>query len=272
MHAPAAAPFRRRAPWSIVAMCLVTACSPREAARTSEERTAATGARPTVQPSDSETALGAPSVSTASESTSGTAAPSASAPVRPAPKKSAPVAKKPAPAAETATTAGEKQTAPAEEPTATGQNPATATPPAAPAQGDNWVTYDAATNTVTFKLEAGPFSFNGFTSGGATLTVPPKSTVVMNFVQNDGTPHSAEVASGQGPLPNAGGDPAIQRAYTNKVVEGLPQGAKDVIRLQAPESGSYRIVCGVPGHALSGMWLWFKIDPAAKAPTFGASK
>jgi Sulfocyanin (SoxE) domain len=220
-------------------MCLIAACSPHQSARTAEERTAATGARPTVQPNDSETALGAPSAPAATESTSGAAAPSATAPVKRAPKKPSPVATKAAPAAE---------------------------------KHDDWVTYDAASNTVTFKLEAGPFSFNGFSSGGATLTVPPKSTVVMNFVQNDGTPHSAEVASGEGPPPNSGGDPAIQRAYTNKVVEGLPQGAKDVIRFQAPESGSYRIVCGVPGHALSGMWLWFKIDPAAKAPTFGASK
>jgi hypothetical protein len=244
----------------MVALGLVTACSPQQGGRTSEERTAATGDRPTAQASDSETALGSASVSTASESTSGTAATSASAPARPAPKKPAPVTKKPA---------EEKATAPAEKPAAA-EAPATSSTTPAPA--DDWVTYDAATNTVTFKLEAGPFSFNGFTSGGATLTVPPKSTVVMNFVQNDGTPHSAEVASGEGPLPNSGGDPAIPRAYTNKVVEGLPQGGKDVIRFQAPESGSYRIVCGVPGHALSGMWLWLKIDPAAKAPTFGATK
>jgi hypothetical protein len=244
----------------MVALCLVTACSPQQGARTSGEHAATTGDRPTAQPSDSETALGSASESTASESTSGTATASASAPARPAPKKPAPVAKKPA---------AEKAAAPAEKPDTA---EAAATPSTTPARGDEWVTYDAATNTVTFKLEAGPFSFNGFTNGGATLTVPPKSTVVMNFVQNDGTPHSAEVASGEGPLPNSGGDPAIPRAYTNKVVEGLPQGGKDVIRFQAPESGSYRIVCGVPGHALSGMWIWLKIDPAAKAPTFGATK
>jgi hypothetical protein len=73
-------------------------------------------------------------------------------------------------------------------------------------------------------------------------------------------------------VPNSGGDPAIPRAYTNKVVEGLPQGANDVIRFTAPDSGSYRIICGVPGHALSGMWIWLKIDPAAKEPSFGATK
>jgi plastocyanin len=118
---------------------------------------------------------------------------------------------------------------------------------------------------------AGPFDFNHFTNGGGTLTVPAGSTNVWNFLQNDGTPHSAEVASGTGPLPNSGGDPAIPRAYTNKVVEGMAQGETDVIRFTAPDTGSYRVICGVPGHALSGMWIWFKIDPAAKAPSFGAT-
>ena len=119
---------------------------------------------------------------------------------------------------------------------------------------------------------AGPFSFNGYTNGGATLTVPSRSNNVINFVQNDGTPHSAEISSGTGPIPNAGGDPAIPRAYTNKVVEGLPQGATDVMQFTAPDSGTYRIVCGVPGHALSGMWIWYKVDPAAKTATFGPTK
>jgi plastocyanin len=132
-----------------------------------------------------------------------------------------------------------------------------------------WVAWDPATRTVTFRLVAGPFDWNGYTSGGATLTVPSGSTNVFNFEQNDGTPHSAEVSTGTGPVPNSGGDPAIPRAYTNKVVEGLPQGAKDVVRFTAPDTGTFRIICGVPGHALSGMWIWLKVDPAAKMPSFG---
>jgi plastocyanin len=132
--------------------------------------------------------------------------------------------------------------------------------------------YDAASNTVTFDLVAGPFNFNGFTSGGATLAVPPKANMVVNFANKDGTPHSAEVISGDGPIPNAAVDPAIPRAYTNKVLEGLPQEATDVMRFTVPESGSYRFFCGVPGHGLSGMWIWLKIDPAAKAPSFGPTK
>ncbi len=37
---------------------------------------------------------------------------------------------------------------------------------------DDWLSYDAATNTVTFELIAGPFTFNGHRNGGATLVVP----------------------------------------------------------------------------------------------------
>jgi plastocyanin len=91
----------------------------------------------------------------------------------------------------------------------------------------------------------------------------------MNFVNKDGTPHSAIVISGDGPIPNSPTEPAIPRAYTSKVLEGLTQEAKDVMRFPVSESGTYRIVCGVPGHGLSGMWMWLKVDPAVKQPTFG---
>jgi hypothetical protein len=137
---------------------------------------------------------------------------------------------------------------------------------------DEWLSYDAATNTVTFELIAGPFTFNGYRSGGATLIVPSKAKIVMNFINKDGTPHSAIVISGQGPIPNSTTDPAIPRAYTTKVLEGLPQEATDVMRFPVPDTGTYRILCGVPGHGLSGMWIWLKVDPTAKQPSFGPTK
>jgi hypothetical protein len=146
------------------------------------------------------------------------------------------------------------------------------TPAATPGDQSQWLKYDAGSNTVTFELIAGPFNFNGYTSGGATLTLPSKANVVINFINKDGTPHSAEVVSGDGPIPNAATDPAIPRAFTNKVLEGLPQEASDAMRFAVPESGTYRIFCGVPGHGLSGMWIWMKVDPAAKAPSFGPTK
>jgi Sulfocyanin (SoxE) domain len=139
---------------------------------------------------------------------------------------------------------------------------------------DSTLTYEASSNTVTFQLIGGPagFQFNGHSGGSATLTVPPKANVVINFINKDGTPHSAEVIPGEGPIPNSGGDAAIPKAYTNQLLQGLPQEGTDVIRFTVPGSGSYRIFCGVPGHGLSGMWIWMKVDPAAKAPSFGPTK
>jgi hypothetical protein len=151
-------------------------------------------------------------------------------------------------------------------------SPAASPAPSADASQDKWLKYDPATNTVTFELIAGPFTFNGYRDGGATLSLPPKANVVMNFVNKDGTPHSAIVISGDGPIPNSAADPAIPRAYTNKVLEGLPQEGSDVMRFQVSESGNYRIFCGVPGHGLSGMWIWMRVDPAAKTPKFGPTK
>ena len=90
----------------------------------------------------------------------------------------------------------------------------------------------------------------------------------MNFVNLDGTPHSAEIIADKDPMPNAGGDPAIPDAYTKDLTQGLPQGGTDVLQFTAPASGSFRIFCGVPGHGLSGMWIRFKVEPAAKSPSW----
>jgi plastocyanin len=137
---------------------------------------------------------------------------------------------------------------------------------------DPYTKWDPKTNTATLQLIAGPFKFNDASRGSAGFTVPANSNVVINFVNKDGTPHSAEVISGDGPIPNSASDPAIPKAYTNKVQEGLPQEATDDITFTAPASGKYRILCGVPGHGLSGMWIWLNVDPAAKTASFGLVK
>ncbi len=75
------------------------------------------------------------------------------------------------------------------------------------------VSWNPATSTVTFALAAGapgksgPFNFNGYTTGAATLVVPAKSTIVMNFVNDDYTPHSAVIIGDAGPVPTMGGEP-----------------------------------------------------------------
>ena len=145
----------------------------------------------------------------------------------------------------------------------------------AAAPDTTWLKWNATTKTATFKLVAGipgraksPFNFNGYTDGDLTLTVPENSTVVLNFVNDDGTPHSAEVIDGAGPIPNMAPDqPAIPRAYTKAVSEGIAQFGTDVVRFKAAPAGSYRIFCGVPGHGLSGMWIRLEVNAAAAVPS-----
>ena len=135
-----------------------------------------------------------------------------------------------------------------------------------------WLSYDSASKTVSFKLIAGltggaksPFNFNGFTSGELTLTVPAGSTVVMPFVNDDGTPHSAVMIPAEGPIPNMAEEAAIPRAYTREASQGL------TMRFKAEPAAEYRIICGVPGHGHSGMWIRFVVSSQVSAPSVEAS-
>ena len=138
--------------------------------------------------------------------------------------------------------------------------------------------FDTATNTVTFRLVAGQsrgvtrLNFNGYSNGKATLVVPPKSNVVLNIVNKDSVPHSAAVIDDRDPLPATVDAPALPHAATKDLARGLPAHSTEVVRFTAPASGNYRIVSGVPGQGRAGMWIGFKVDPAAKTPAWLKSK
>ena len=137
--------------------------------------------------------------------------------------------------------------------------------------GKKSLSFDTSTNTVTFKLVAGRphgpsrLNFNGHTDGKATLVIPPKSRVVMPFVNKDSVPHSAAVIADSDPMP-ALPAPVIPHAATRELTRGLPLHAADTLRFTSPATGSYRIVSGVPGQASAGMWIRLRVDPSAGSP------
>lgn len=148
-------------------------------------------------------------------------------------------------------------------------------PAATPAPPDSsWMEWNDATKSLKFRLIAGligrgaksPFNFNGYVDGELTLVVPVATNVVMSFVNEDGTPHSAVVIPDTLPMPSMADEAAIPRAYTTKASEGLGYYATDVMRFKAAPAGRYRIFCGVPGHGLSGMWIRLRVDSTAAAP------
>ncbi len=151
----------------------------------------------------------------------------------------------------------------------TGQGPA-------PTVVNQFMSYTTATKTVTLKIFAafnsvqGGFNFNGGSMGKSTITVPLGWTVNADVVNKDAIPHSAIIIADTRPtLPNAPDTPAIQRAYTAHLTDGLqPQNGEDTMNFTAAPAGNYLLACGVPGHAPSGMYIRFVVSATATTPSY----
>src|SRR5256884_9655155 len=124
-----------------------------------------------------------------------------------------------------------------------------------------WLSFDAAARSARFQLIAGltglngALNFNGFSDGGLTFVVPVGWRTEIDFRNHDGMlPHSAEVIAPQTPLPIQPVDPAIPRAFTLRLAEGLISEATDTMRFTAQPAGDYLSFCGVAGARPSGGW------------------
>ena len=71
----------------------------------------------------------------------------------------------------------------------------------------------------------------------------------------------------QTPLPTQSVAPAIPRAFTLKLDEGLPSGTTDTMHFAAQSAGEYLLFCAVPGHGAAGMWIRLKVSAMAQTPT-----
>jgi Sulfocyanin (SoxE) domain len=136
-----------------------------------------------------------------------------------------------------------------------------------------WLSFDTAAKTVRFQLIAGltglngALNFNGFRDGELTFVVPVGWQTEIDFRNHDGMlPHSAQVIAPQTPLPTQPVGPAIPRAFTLKLAEGLPSEATDIMRFAAEPAGEYLIFCGVPGHGAAGMWIRLRVSATPTTP------
>jgi hypothetical protein len=142
----------------------------------------------------------------------------------------------------------------------------------------SWLRLDVGRKTAEFKLIAGltglngALNFNGFRDGQLTLTVPRGWRVVLHFSNHDGMlPHSAEVIADTKPIPSGSVPPALDRAFTVRLAEGLPPQGEDDIRFIADKVGSFLVFCGVPGHGTQGMWIRLRVSATARRPAVTAT-
>lgn len=141
-----------------------------------------------------------------------------------------------------------------------------------------WLVSDVPTKTVQFQLIAGfsglngALNFNGFGDGGLTFTVPAGWHVVIHFINHDGMLAHSGIVIADSLVPTAGASsPAFNQAVTLKVQEGLTSTERDDMKFLADQAGSYLVICGVPGHAAAGMWIRFKVEPAADRPSLAVT-
>lgn len=132
----------------------------------------------------------------------------------------------------------------------------------------------AATHSVDMTIVAGKnasngsFDFIGYQRGAMTITVPVGWKVVVHFENAGMVPHSmAVLPTGAHQQVAPSGTPAFPGATTANFVAGLPKGAKQTFTFEASKAGTYEFICGVPAHAVAGMWDSLVVSDTADAPS-----
>lgn len=141
-----------------------------------------------------------------------------------------------------------------------------------------WMQVDHEAQTVRMEVVAGSdqtnnrWNFNGYANGNATVVVPEGYEVTIEFRNEDpANPHSLAIDSRTGPdWPATFQDP--QPAFEGAITEGAASmtestqpGESEEISFTAERAGDYSMICYVPAHAATGMWILFQVSADGQA-------
>ena len=140
-----------------------------------------------------------------------------------------------------------------------------------------WMSVDEAAKTVTLEIIAGKddsnnrWNFNGYSRGNGTVVVPVGYNVVIDFRNDDpNIAHSIGVDTRTGNFPATFQDPqpvfagAISPNPTS-MQEATQPGEAATISFTADQAGEYSLVCYIPAHAATGMWIHFSVSAEGEA-------
>ena len=145
--------------------------------------------------------------------------------------------------------------------------------PAMPA----WMKVDEASKTVMLEVVAGKtdannhWNFNGFARGEATIVVPEGYTVKVTFKNNDpNMVHSIGVGKRMDTFPPMfeNPSPACAGAMSSNptdMTKATKSGASESLTFVADKAGDYALLCFIPAHATTGMWIGFTVSSDGKA-------
>lgn len=171
----------------------------------------------------------------------------------------------------------------AEAPADTSADAPAAAETAAPAAGEMTMPawFQMNGNAVTLDIVAGKtnkgnyWNFNGAQFGEATITVPVGAEVTINFSNEDpNMAHSIGISPGFDTAPAmVDVTPVFAGAISSNptsMTEATMPGQSETITFTASEAGNYSMVCYIPGHAVSGMWIHFNVSAEGEAGVSGA--
>lgn len=144
-----------------------------------------------------------------------------------------------------------------------------------------WFTMDEAAKTVHLTITAGAtdalnhWNFNGGHNGNMAITVPEGYAVTIEFKNADPVmAHSMGIVGHPGQFtatmePN----PVFEGAITSNptsMTDATTPGTEETVNFTAATAGEYAMVCFIPGHAATGMWIHFNVSADGSAGVQGA--
>ena len=99
--------------------------------------------------------------------------------------------------------------------------------------------------------------------------------VTINFSNNDpNMAHSVGISAGFDTAPAmVDATPIFEGAISSNptsMTDATLPGQSETITFTASEAGEYTMVCYIPGHAVSGMWIRFNVSADGEAGVMGA--
>ncbi len=137
--------------------------------------------------------------------------------------------------------------------------------------GADWISVDRAARKVTLSIVSGTteenlrWNFNGYFKGAGALTIPVGYQVEIDF--NNADPyvaHSIGVGEIMNPFPAMFTDPQPvfaggMSSNAASPTGGTAPGQSETLQFTADRAGTYGLICHMPAHALTGMWLTMEV-------------
>lgn len=151
--------------------------------------------------------------------------------------------------------------------------------------GGTKLPYDPTTKTVYLVLDTrtSNFDFNGSTRGRLVIYIPAGWNLEVTYLNRDlsPTPHSVGIiknttAAPRSPDVTRDGEliawaPDSAQGRIGFVYMGIDPGQETLFRASSVPEGVYWIACGIPGHAVGGMWIVLVSSGSVSEPYYTTS-